>query len=70
MLFLALYLIIQLLGKIFPIFNIAFLPIKIFPYFSIITCLANLKCVVSGIIPDNTIIRQKDNLIIEEMREN
>ena len=33
-------------------------------------CVIGANCVVSGIIPDNTIIRQKDNLIIEEMREN
>ena len=33
-------------------------------------CVIGANCVVSGIIPDNTIVRQKDNLIIEEMREN
>lgn len=33
-------------------------------------CVIGANCVISGNIPDYTIVRQKDNLIIEEMREN
>lgn len=31
-------------------------------------CVIGANCVVSGVIPDNSVVKQKDNLIIEEIK--